>query len=116
MRTLATNSKNDIYLDASKSVAVSSDIEAVMDMCKLAAGAMQGELVFNQTAGMNNFKTIWNGSAVNRLAAWKDGLRTVLLRVPGVNDVQNLTASISGEVVSYSVTIVTAYGSGVLNG
>ena len=116
MRTLATNSNNDIYLTAGKSIAVASDQAAVLDMCKLAAGAMVGELVFDQLGGMNNFSTIWAGNASVRLAAWQARLRTVLLGVAGVTGLIDLTATISDGVVSYSVTINTEWGSGVVNG
>lgn len=115
MKTLQADSKNDLVLNPSRSLYYASGLDAVMAVCENVAKTMFGEMVFAQDEGQNNFTTVW-ARGQGGLAAWKANLRASLLKVDGVTGVSELTASIGAGVLSYSATIETIYGTGVIGG
>lgn len=123
--TLATNTKNDLYLDGRGNIATTADSDSIpgnkntgpfatLQICEHAAKTLLGEMIYNANEGIPNFQTIWNGSP--NIPQWELALRTTLLNVPGVVDVPTLTTNIVNNVLSYQAVIQTVYGIGAING
>lgn len=112
MKTLATNDNNDLFLGPDGNIVVASNIDAVLQACATATKAQLGEMVLNIDQGIPNFQTIWK-NAVN-VPQFEAYLRQTLEGVQGVTEVRQLTVTAQNNVVTYSATIVTIYGEGVL--
>lgn len=111
---LGTNANNDIYLGADGNIVVLSGLQAVLGACATASKAQLGEMVLARNSGIPNFQAIWVG--VPNYAIWEQYLRTTLLGVPGVVQVSSLTISKNGDVMNYTATIETEFGTGNING
>lgn len=112
MITLATDTSNDLYLDAQGYIAVASDLQAVLQNCEHAVKTMLGECVLDQQRGLPNFTVIWNGNPnVNQYDA---ALRKTIRAVSGVVDIRSLNVRLSGEKLIYNAVIKTIYGTGEL--
>jgi hypothetical protein len=114
---------NDIYLDASGNISISTDQQALLEECAQVARTLLGELVFNTSLGIPYFETVWTG--VPNTAQFLAALRTSFLNVNGVLEIVSLTA-IQGtnssftpslnDTLTYTAVIRTIFGTGVLNG
>jgi len=114
MQMLAVDADNDLYLDASGSLARSAELAAVMQACAHAAKAQLGEMIYAADQGIPNFDIVWNGSP--NLLQFEAAMRTTLLAVAHVLEVKAFTVTVIGGKVVYSATIRTEYGEGLLNG
>jgi hypothetical protein len=112
--TVATNSRNDIYLDSRGNIAMTHDIDAVENACKNAALAQLGEMIYAVNSGLPNFQAIWKGTPNYPL--WIAYLRRTLAAVPGVNRVESVLVRQSGDVMSYTAVIITNFGTRQFNG
>lgn len=113
MRTFATNASNDLLVTG-RSLSLVSDLAAVLLVCRHCAQAILGEMVFAQQQGMPYFETVWIGAPTT--APFEAAFRERIMSVPGVTNIDELTTSQTGDVMTYSATIVTVYGTGALNG
>jgi hypothetical protein len=113
-RTLGTDENNDLYLNVEDNVTVLTGLEAVMAACETASKAQLGEMVLMTGLGIPNFQTVWVGSP--NYSLFSSYLRRTLLSVPGVIDVTNLELRALNNVLSYTATIKTEFGSVGING
>lgn len=113
-QTFTSNSANDIFIGSDGNLAISSGIEAVAMACKTASLAQLGEEVLTDTQGLPNFQSIWIGSP--NYALYESYLRNTLLNVPGVLAVKSITMSAQDNVLSYTATIQTQFGTTQING
>ena len=111
---LGLNANNDIYLGADGNLVMLSGIEAVLTACQTAVKSQLGEMIFMQNFGLPNFQLIWEGTP--NTAIYQAYLLDLLGGVEGVQSVSNLTITQNGNILSYTATITTIYGLGVLNG
>lgn len=114
VQTLTTNAANDIFLAPNGNLSISTGIEGVLQACATAAKMQLGEAVLATKEGVPNFETIWIG--VPNYAIWESFLRRVLLKVEGVTEVVSLVIAREGNLMTYTATIKTAFGQGVING
>ncbi|EIS4806040.1 hypothetical protein ACSD30_000715 [Escherichia coli] len=114
MKSLAVNSKNDLYINAAGSLDVAQDIRAVMHSAQQAAQAQLGEMMYATNLGLPTFGVVWNGSP--NPAVYEAWLRQALINNPGVHDVRSITVTTVDNSLRYSATITTDYGELVLNG
>lgn len=113
-KTFATDRNNDLFIGEDGSLAILSAREAVMNGCERIAYTMLGELQFEQERGMPNFQVVWVGAPnINQFEA---SLVPLLEAVPDVVRVQSLETSVQNNVLTYTATIQTIYGTGILNG
>ncbi len=112
MKTFATNATND-FLVVGRSLVIVSDLAAVLLVCRHAAQAILGEMVFAQDQGMPYFETVWVGAPTT--APFEAAFRDRIARVPGVTEIQELTTEQTGDTMSYVATIVTVYGTGTIS-
>lgn len=113
MRTFATTRTND-FLVTGRSLSFATDIDAVLLVCRHAAQAILGEMVFAQDQGMPYFETVWVGAPTT--APFEAAFRARIAQVPGVTGIDELITEQIGDRMQYSATIVTIYGTGALNG
>lgn len=113
MKSLSTDSTNDLYLGADGNIAVASGIDAVLVACQCAVKTRFGEMVLAADQGIPYFETAFAGGY--NVAAFEDALRATILRVRDVLSV-NITTAVLGGTITYTATIVTPYGEGVLRG
>jgi len=111
---ISVDAKNDLYIGASGSLALSSGLAAVMQACQQAAQTQLGEMIYATDQGLPNFAAVWNGAP--NLAQFEAYLRRMLGQVDGVTAVIDATVSVANNVLSYTATIQTIYGRGVING
>ena len=114
VKTLGTDTNNDLYLGPDGNLTMLAGIQAVAGACATASKAQLGEMVLATNAGIPNFRAIWVG--VPNYALWKQYLIDTLKNVEGVVQVSSLTMAASGGVLSYTATIQTIYGETQLNG
>lgn len=112
--TFGTNSKNDLYLTSAKSIAVLNGLDAVLKACETASLAQLGEMVLATELGIPNFQTVWVGTPNYPL--YTSYLRSTLESVDGVIEVESLDLKTVSNTLSYTATIRTIYGTGVING
>lgn len=113
MRTFAITADND-FLVTGRSLSFVSDLDAVLNVCAHAAKAILGEMIFEQEQGMPYFETVWNGSP--RTEPFEAAFRSRIAQIEGVTSIDDLTVEIVGDVMQYTATIATVYGTGQING
>lgn len=113
MRSFATDESNDLYL-LGRNLAISVDLQAVLNVAKHAAQAILGEMVFAKTQGMPYFETVWVGNASS--APFEAAFRDRIAAIEGVESIASLEVAQVGEVMQYRAEIVTVYGTGAING
>lgn len=113
-RVFTVDANNDLMLAGNGNLAISAELEAVMQACAHAAKAQLTEMVLSADQGVPNFQTIWNGAP--NVIQFEAYLRRQLLQVVGVVEVVSLEVVISNNVLSYTAVIRTIYGEGALNG
>lgn len=109
-----TDANNDLYVAADGNLATASGIDATVQATQNATQTILGECVFDITAGLPNFETVWNG--VPNPAQFETALRQTILSVTGVVDIISLTVSLVDGIAGYTAEILTAFGSGAING
>jgi hypothetical protein len=114
VQTFTTNDNNDIFIDASGNLSISSGIIAVEQACATAAKAQLNEMIYAFNQGVANFETIWRNVA--NVAQFEASVRAALLSVAGVTGVSDFSAVVQDNQISYSATIQTIYGPGNVNG
>lgn len=112
VQSFGTNSDNDIYLGRDGNLVVLSGLDAVIAACKAVSLAQLGEEVLTVKNGIPNFETIWVGSPNYLL--FQNYLRQNLTAVPGVLEVQNIQISTVNNVLTYTATIKTTFGTAEL--
>lgn len=113
-RVFQVDSNNDLMLAENNNLAIADGLTATMQACEQAARAQINEMVLNVDEGMPNFQVVWVGAP--NLQQFEAYLMARLLTVDGVTDVESIESSVSSGVLSYTATIKTIYGNGVING
>lgn len=113
MKTFATNENSD-FLVTGRSLSLATDLDAVLLVCRHAARAILGEMVFAQDQGMPYFETVWTGAPTT--APFEAAFRERIMQIAGVTEIQELTTSLVNGALSYSATIATIYGTGAISG
>lgn len=110
---------NDIYLDQQGNIAISRDLNAVLEECSQVAKTILGEMIFNTDLGVPYFETVWVG--VPNVTQFNASLRQSFLNVNGVLEVISLLTSQGGDGspsdrLTYTAIIRTIFGTGAVNG
>lgn len=107
--SIALNGKHSLYLDAAGNLALANNLEACLQDCKTAMLAQRAEMIYAMDEGIPYRQTSWDQY---RPAQFEAATRTTILSVPGVVRIDSFTFSFSGNVFSYTATIVTDWGTG----
>jgi hypothetical protein len=113
-RIFSVDVNNDLILASDGNLAISEELDAILQACEHAAKAQLSEMVLAADQGMPNFQTIWNGSP--NVPQFEAYLRRQLLAVEGVTDVVSIDASVANNVLAYTAVIKTQFGQGAVNG
>ena len=115
---------NDIYLDADGNLAMSVDLQAVLEGCAQVAQTLLGEMIYNTNQGIPYFQVVWVG--VPNIQQFEAALRVAwLTTVPNVIEVVSLVTSQvnnpssrsqTADILTYNAVIRTSFGAGVLSG
>ena len=117
METFANEPKtNDFYLDADGNLAVDSDLDAVLSVCKNVVQTRRFELQYDVNKGIPYFETIFKDSST--LGLWASFVVQYIMGVNGVRSVYSFDLSFNGgeSKLGYEAGITTAYGSDYLKG
>lgn len=113
MKTFAVTASNDLAISG-RSMSLADGLDAVLLVCAHCAKAILNEMVFAQGQGMPYFETVWVGAPTT--APFEAAFRERIAQVPGVVQIQELTTLQVGNVMQYTATIETIYGTGTVNG
>ena len=109
-QVFGVNSANGLYLDSSNNIAILRDLPAITQACETATKAQLGEMVLATSQGIPNFETIWIGTP--NYSLYSSYLRNTLQAINGVQEVSSLTLKTLENMLSYTATIKTSFGSG----
>lgn len=109
-----TQATNDLYVGNDNNLVFDSGINAVSTGCLTLSQLIQGECVLDITRGIPDFDTIWGG--VPNLAQWEIAFREAITSVDGVLEITEITLDRSGDVFTFTATILTEYGEGAISG
>ena len=105
---------NDLYLDGSGNIAIVEDIYALSNITLNAVRTSVGELQYNLSKGVPYFTTIFAGKEF--IPVWKKAMTDTVESVDGVDSVQDFQITITGNTLTYSMTIKTIAGVVTING
>lgn len=106
-RTFVETLTNDFSVDDRGDLILRDGAEAVASDARSAIQAQRGEMVLAMAEGMPTAATAWSGYRPGQFEA---AARAVLLRVPGVSAVEELTAEREGESLRYHAVILSQFG------
>ena len=113
-RTLAVDSNNDLYIGTDGLLAIATALQATLQAAQQAAQTQLAEMEYAVDQGLPNFAVVWNGSP--NISQFDAYLRRALLGVAHVTGIRDLSITRGDNKLSYTATIETDYGPGVLNG
>lgn len=115
MRTLLTNSDNDLYYDDSGNLAsASASVEAVLQVCRNYALAIRGEMLAKRQKGMPYFQVVFSGKP--DIDLFEAFFKKRIAEVEGAIGVKRFAGWIEDGMLKYEATINTIYGDGVIRG
>lgn len=112
--TVPNVAPNDIYLDNDGNIALTVDLQCVLQNCSQAAKTVLGEMVLNTNQGVPYFQTLFAGVA--QTEQYTTALRQAFLAVTGVVEVVSLMTSQDNNQFMYTAVIRTIYGAGGISG
>lgn len=104
MRTLATNSNNDIFIDSTGNLAIAEGKEAIANVATNKTRVLYGEIPLNTEAGIPFFDVVFQRLDVD---LFRQFLYQELEDITGVSKVADFSYSVENGVFKYSVTIET---------
>lgn len=107
MRSIAVNSKNDIYRGSTGNLAMVTDLDAVSQDAEHAMKTQFQEVTLDLTVGVKTKATIWDKYQPQAFAA--SGRKNIAL-VPNVTSVTSFTVARLNGVASYVAKIASTYG------
>lgn len=114
IKTITTDSNNDLLVTNNKSISMSSDLDAISLICEHTVKTMLGELILQGDIGIPNFQLIWNGSP--NIPQAENAIREAIMGIDGVISVPSLSAFVENNTLVYNATIQTIYGEASLVG
>lgn len=114
MITIATNSDNDIYRDASGNLAMLTDINALANVSRNVILTTLGEPQYNQQDGIPYFETIFTDTP--KIDLLQAAQIAALEKLEDVNRVSNYEYNQDNGVYSYSLIEHTTFGDIQING
>lgn len=114
MKTIATNSDNDIYLGADGNVPIINGTESVSQTAVHYAKTLRNEMIHAYDLGVPFFIVTF-GANVN-IPQFAAAMKARILQAPGVTAITSFETTQEGEVLKYTATIETIYGAATING
>lgn len=114
MRVIKENLNRDIFVNSGGKFEYLSDADAVAQLTKTAMETIKGELIYNESAGLDVQNTVWVGTF--DLVKFEVTARKQLNSVSGVVRVLSFDANVVDNILSYETLIQTVYGEIQVNG
>lgn len=114
MKTIALNKDNDLYLDDGGNLALALESDAMSEISKNIVLTNKGELEFAILNGLPYMETIFSENG--NFDIFQAEIIQALEKLDGVQRVSSFSYIVVDKVYSYSVTLITDYGTVVLNG
>ena len=114
MKTIATNSDNDIYIDSNGDFALLTDINALANISRNVVLTNLGEPEFNQQDGIPYFETVFTDTP--KIDLLQAAQVATLERLENVNRVSNYEYNQENGIYSYSLIEHTTFGDIIING
>lgn len=115
MKTFATDSSNDLFLDGCHNIAISTDSDAILNIVKNALRTLQSEIQLDITLGIPYFETILQIQSPD-VAVWEGYMIDEAQKVNGVLRVNSMQSKIENDVLTYKMEILSEYGTGTIIG
>ena len=107
MISIQTGERRDIGLNNAGNLAFAEGMDAIAQNCVTAISAQAGEMVFAADEGIPTLASVWDQY---RPAIFEAAARRTLLAVEGVREVVDFRQRREGGVLTYSVRILTDFG------
>ena len=114
MKTISLNKNNDFYLDDAGNLALSLDTDAMSEISKNIVLTNKGELEFDILSGIPYSETIFSENS--NLDIFQSEIIQALEKLDGVQRVSSFSYKVENNVYKYAVTLITDFGTVVLNG
>ena len=114
MKTIGTNSDNDIYLDALGNLAVLSDIDALSLVIKQRIQTVLGECQLATNVGVDYFGSVFNSPP--DVFLFRKQIVNNVEAIDGVNFVVNFAMRIEDSTLKYEMNVSTIYGETTIAG
>ena len=111
--SLATNARNDMFLNGANNIALVTNIDAVLQDCEHTMKALFQEMIYAFDRGLPYFQTVWQAK---NFAQFEAQGRQTLLRINGVVAVLSFVVTTEADVLAYNAVIETIYGVGSFDG
>lgn len=112
--TFQTNENNDIFIGKDGNLAIISDIEALVQQIKEAIEVLRDEPIYDKSLGVDYENTVFKGSP--NVVAFERQARDQILRIDGVIRIISFEPVVENDVLSYTSTIKTIYGTEEVDG
>lgn len=115
MSTVFTeNENNDIYMSDNNQIAISTELDAVLQACQAAMEIQKNEALYSQDNGIPNNSVAWDRTP--NLSQFEFFARKQILNIANVTGVEKFTITTGDNMLQYQVSINTAYGTGDIDG
>ena len=114
MKTIATNSDNDVYLDALGNLALVSDIDALALVIKQRIQTVLGECQLATNVGVDYFGSVFNSPP--DVFLFRKQIVNNVEAINGVNSVVNFEMRIEDSTLKYEMNVSTVYGETTIAG
>ena len=114
MKTIARNSKNDIYLSAGQ-LAIVSGKEAQAQIIDAIVKTQKGELIYNTERGIPYFESVFDSR--KKIGIWASAVSKAISDCDFVSSIKSFTYAVdTNNILSYNIEVVTSLGTVVING
>lgn len=112
MRTVATNDKNDIFLDANNNLAIAGDDLSMMQTIRHAVLTLAGEMQLDVKAGVPYFETVFTDNP--DLDTFRQEVQRAAMQVEGVEKISDFEMQVQDKVLRYSFKVTLNNGKEVI--
>lgn len=114
MRTISTDSNNDIYRGADGNLSMSFDIEAASETAKHFAATLRNEMIQEYDLGVPFFMAAFGSQP--SIPQFEAAMKQRIRQAPEVIGIRSFQAIQTGDVLRYTAVIETTYGAVNING
>lgn len=105
--TVAEDANRDMFLGADGNVAFLSAAPCIAQLTKSRIEAQRGEMIYAMDQGMPTRATAWDTFNPKQFEA---AARSIILATPDVTNIESFDMTKQEDVLNYSATIKTIYG------
>lgn len=109
MKTFATDSNNDLFLDAASDIHMEADQSAMTFVIKQRLQGLTNELRFDLAGGIIYRETVFS-TGVTGLSALRAQMIRRIEATTGVRRVSYLDIGVSGEEILFEMAVITDFG------